>query len=334
MSICTEYKKYYQSGGTLSKEEYGIHLDHIKTKIGVLINSDPNNLASDIGKRVFEYLDLGSGIAFTRVSKGFYERGKKRWLVGKAREVVLLYVRQGASYSDYFLKDGGWQDVAYSGAVAVAAAVAIFSGVEASIHASQIPPDAPTRTITTTDEYGQIHEYTVPDHPEYVKAVYWGFTSGITGAISASVLLHKGIKCLLSDLSLPAFFNASEKEIIESEKINFLQKKSSPDFYEWKVKKMRENLTSNPGAWSNHEVLRKFICPLSGDFMLFPVKDSCDEEHEFDYRSVVAYQLNVHPNRPHECPIASKKPNLGWLTIRFNKGKFDYIQRIIHQMNQ
>ncbi|MFZ0565336.1 MAG: hypothetical protein WAM28_04045, partial [Chlamydiales bacterium] len=135
MSIQTEYNKYCKNGGTLTKDEYGMLLDEMKTKIGELINSDPRDLRSCIGRKIFDYLDLSSGINFTQVSSKFYERAKKRWFIGRINDVVLKYVKQGTNYRDY-AKDGGWQDIACLGIGAAGAAFTVVAGVEASIHAS------------------------------------------------------------------------------------------------------------------------------------------------------------------------------------------------------
>lgn len=64
------------------------------------------------------------------------------------------------------------------------------------------------------------------------------------------------------------------------------------------------------------------ICPLSNDFMLFPVQDECG--HYYDYRSLRAHQLNS--TDPFTC-LLNNSPNQGLLTVKFDKSRFDFIQR-------
>lgn len=54
----------------------------------------------------------------------------------------------------------------------------------------------------------------------------------------------------------------------------------------------------------------------------------------FDYRSVRAYQLDPRTQNPMECPVSAKKPNMGLVQLKFDKAKFDEIQRILYKKSQ
>ncbi|MFZ0565707.1 MAG: hypothetical protein WAM28_05945, partial [Chlamydiales bacterium] len=236
---------------------------------------------------------------------------------------------QGTNYRDY-AKDGGWQDIACLGIGAAGAAFTVVAGVEASIHASHIPPDAPRKTVTITNEHGT-HEVTIIDHPEAMKSVAWAGAAAVTGTVTVIGIGYHGVNVLLSTVNLSTFFNAAENEILGSEKTNVIAKLISPDFHKWKLRKMKYNLTSNPRGWRQDKELSQFVCPISLDFMHFPVKDRCG--HYFDYRSVVGYQQQNKTN-PLECPLSHKKGNIGLARIQFDKSKFDAIMRRIHEINQ
>jgi hypothetical protein len=328
MSIGTEYAKYLQGGGSLTETEYKNYYDATKTAIGDLINTDPRNRRSDIGQRIFESLDLSSGIAFSKVSRGLHERSKNRWFVKHSREIVLKYVQQGTSYKDY-LKNGGWKDFIVIGAKLAGVAITIASGVKAGIHASRIPPDAPKKTITCTDEEGREYELTIIDHPEATKAAVYTGVSVSVGTVTL-IAIAPSIFRLLKNVDLDTFFSTPE-ENTRIKTTSSLKKIASPNFDAWKITHMKNNLTSNPNNWQQHEELSKKICPISRELMLFPVKDKCG--HYFDYRSIRGYQLNSEIQNPLECPISTVKPNFALAQIRFDKVEFDRIQGIIRQMN-
>ena len=129
MSVSTDYQMYVSTGGTLLEAAYATHLNDVKNRLGSLINEDPKNTASDIGKRIVSHLgnDLPSMFALSRASKGLNDRSKHRWFVLNSREIVLKYVQCGTSYPDY-LYDGGWKDFILVGAKATCVALTIAGG--------------------------------------------------------------------------------------------------------------------------------------------------------------------------------------------------------------
>jgi|GEM_PF-3442827 len=328
MSIQKNYELYCSQGGNLNENDYSTYLHQASSKIGHLVSKDPNNLSSDIGKRIFDHLknDIATSVALSRTSKGLNIRSKKAWFIGKSREIILKYIQKNTSYLDY-VKDGGWQDIVILSAKLAGIAITIASGIEAGIHAANIPPDAPTKTEKRIDEWGNEYEVTYIDHPEADKARAWTCAAIATGSMTLLSFSHDMYK-MLQNIDLDLFFSATEKDVLGSVSTNFGYKIISPDFHKWRIAKMRAQLTSNPPHWRQNPLLNNMICPISGSFMLFPVKDKCG--HYFDFRSLRAYQLNPNTQHPCECPISSKKPNVGLTDLQFDKARFDAIQASIH----
>jgi hypothetical protein len=325
MSIDANYQLYCKQGGTFTKGQYIQHLNAVTDTIGNLINKDPDNFSSDIGKRIFNVLitNLQDAVSFSRVSKGLNRRATTSWFSTKSREIVLRYVKQGAAYKNYLLQ-GGWNDLIMVGVKVAGVALTIASGIKANQHQNQIPPDAPTKQVKFFDD-GEWYEVTVIDHPEARLAQLWKDVSYFTGGITFLATLGQGIDALTKNANLTAFFSVPEKDILGSESTNCAISLISPDFHEWKINTIKEKLGSNPPNWRKHEVLSKMICPISNDFMLFPVKDRCN--HYFDYRSLRAYQLNLATADPHACPITHDPNKLD--QIQFDVGLFNQIQGII-----
>lgn len=292
-----------------------------------LISTDPGDTCSDIGKKIFDNLDFESAIAFSRVSKGLNQRCKQRWFTHKTRELVLRYIERGTKYRDY-IKGGGWGDYVIVAAAALGVAITIASGVRAGVHSARIPKDAPTKTVTVTDEYNHEYEVTVIDHPEARCTEAWATTAALVGAVTVAGIVGRGIYVSLQNIDLDLFFTATQKDIIGDVKLNIFKRVISPNFNEWKAEMLKRNLSSNPPNWDTDPILSTMICPISGDFMYFPVVDSCG--HHFDFRSLRAYQLNPTTARPLECPISTTKPNRGLAQIKFDKAQFDRIQSIIN----
>lgn len=301
--INIEYQKYRQAGGVETEEQYGIRLERLRSDVGRHI---VNNW--DISRRVYKRLDLNSAFALSQVSSKMYKKANT-WFASQARDIVLRYVaNRETSYKDY-LKAGGWQDVLISGAQATGFGITVGLGIKSAIHASRIPPNAPK------------------DHPEAKKAAICAISSMTLGVVTLSATAYR-IASMLDKISIHLFFSAVEEDIIGAKTTPLALKILSPNFHNWKLSKMKQNLISNPPNWQENENLKKMVCPLSEDFMMFPVKDKCG--HLFDYRSVIAYQLDPNTSKPLECPISCKKPNNGLLILSFDMEKFRYIQSHIH----
>ncbi len=326
MSISADFKQYISDGGGLSWEDY--YLGKIRDSLGYLINTDPENLSSDIGKIIFENLDCSTAVAFTQVSKGLHERSSKRWFIRQARQVICKYVQKETSYKD-FIKSGGWKDFVIVSAKLAGLALTVGAGIKASIHYSRIPEDAPTKKITVRDpESDTSYEVTAYDHPEMDQVNSWCTVCALAGTITVCGIVGHGLYSLLKEVEIEHFFSKTEQELVEASEPNWAFKGIHPEFYEWKMNKMKENLCSNPPNWQEHPELQKMICPLSNDFMLFPVKDRCG--HYFDYRSIRAHQLQSS-SQPLICPISKRKENKGLSQLEFDKSRFDFIQRCLRE---
>lgn len=296
--------------------------------------SDPKDDGTDIGKRIFKNLDFFTKVAFSQISRGCYQRSKGDWFSTEVRQIVLRYIQRNVTYANY-LKCNGWQDGIILAAKVAGTAITIASGIKAAKHASRIPKDAPTKIVEISPfEDGSTMKVTVVDHPEAYSAGNWAAISAFAGIVTIGGIVGHGIYALLKDINLDLFFTATEKELLESTTTNFGIRLLSPDFHEWKITQMRTNLSSNPPNWQNHKELSKMVCRISGDFMLFPVKDKCPGGgHPFDYRSIRAYQLNcIKPEEALQCPVSTIKPNKGLSEITFDKTRFDEIQRILREI--
>lgn len=266
-----EYKTRLQAIAT----EQGrlMRLSGPATELGRLISSDPTDYMSDIGRRIFDHLDLPTAIAFSQVSRGTYERAKKSWFVQDARRFVFHYVSRDVKFIEY-LKDGGWESVTILSLKVIGIGLTIGAGITAKKHSDRIPEDAPVKTGTYVDDNGNRVEFKYIDHPEAEKARNWTGVAIGAGAITATGIIIHGFY-QLAKIDPDIFFTPTEKDISSLEKTNPLLKFLLPDYHGWKKKKLKANLIANPPNWKNHPQLREKICPLSGSFMLFPVQDKC-----------------------------------------------------------
>lgn len=347
MSVQTDYSRYLSQGGTLTEAAYApVHaeyekyravpgnflteiqyyqyLDATRSYVGAIVDSD-------IGKIIIEYLDLPNAIIFSRISKGLHTQSQQTWFVTKGKEIVIKFIQQGTSFKDY-LVNAGWQDYVIAGVKVAGVALTIAAGVKAGIDASDIPSDAPKKTTTVADENGT-YEVTYIDHPKAQSARTWKTIAMITGTVSASGIIGHGLYCLWKDETLDAFFSVIERDMIGAETTDLKLKIFAPNYHAWKIAEMKKNFISNPPNWQQHPELKKMVCPLSNDFMLFPVKDNCNPPHYLDFRSIRAYQLNPATTDPSECPISLKKPNRGLTLMKFDKAQFDSTQLTIRQQN-
>ena len=113
-----EYVKYIESykhtrhdarhdarcgGKSLTLEEYADYLNRMRSAIGELINSDPKDQHSGIGRKIFRHLqgDVRTAIAFSCVSRGLKERSTRYWFVNPGHEFVFKYIQRGTGYKDY-----------------------------------------------------------------------------------------------------------------------------------------------------------------------------------------------------------------------------------------
>lgn len=328
MSVNTEFQLYRDQGGLFTEQEYDDHLNSVRDNIGNLINRDPQNISSDIGRRIFNTLITNNpldAVSFSRVSTGLNTRARTSWFTTRGREVVLKYIKKDATYKNY-LANGGWCDFLIVGAKAAGVALTVVSSVKSIQHYQQIPSDAPTKTVKVCDD-GVWYDVTVIDHPEARLHEAWALGAITAGVVTTGGILGHGIYALSKDTNLTAFFSLPERDILGSETTNCALTLISPEFHEWKIKTMKKKLSSNPPNWQNHERLSTMVCPISNDFMLFPVQDSCRHPHRFDYRSIRAYQLNPNTASPLTCPI-SGAPN-ALLETQFDVGTFNEIQGII-----
>jgi hypothetical protein len=292
--------------------------------VDLLIN-DPKDKRSDIGRIIIDSLDVSSIVQLSRVSRGLNARAKHRWFVLDYSAIIFKYIQQGTGYRDY-LKAGGWKDFLIVGAKAAGVAVTIGSAKKAIEHSKLIPPDAPTKTIIIDTEYGP-REVTFIDHPEAQLANQWRFGAVVVGTVTATSIVRHALSAYEDSLILESFFSPVERDMLSQVKTPLAVTIFSHDYANWKKDKMKVNLRANPSHWQQYPQLCNMRCPLSGSFILFPVKDKCG--HYFDYRSVRARQLNPAVQNPLECPISSKKPNIGLSQLVFDKARFDLIQEVL-----
>lgn len=324
MSVQSEFSKYRLQGGKESLEQYSTRYNSLKKEIGIYI-VDYNNRMTGIGKLIFENSDLNSKIAISQTCSKTNVRSKKDWFERDSRAFILKYIQQGTSFLDY-LAEGGWQEGATQVLKVAGVALTIHSFNKAGEHSKKIPADAPRTTRTYTDaDTGREYEYIYIDHPEARKADAWVLGCAFS-AMATTALVCSGIQNIIDGIDVDTFFSMSQKEIIKPQSF-FAFRWTFPEFYNWKWRKLREQLTSNPNPtiWRKDPELIRMICPISKDLMLFPVKDNCEHSHYFDYRSVRAFQLK-NRSISTSCPLNRKQPNRGFMIIKFDKGMFDFIQ--------
>lgn len=300
----------------------------LKTEMGRYI-VDYDNKITGIGDLIFRYLDFNSKIAFSQVCVNCNVRSKRKWFRLDSRDIVLNYIQQGTSFLDY-LSAGGWKEGILLTATAASTAFTIAASIKSYQHASQIPPDAPKKTRMEIDpETGKEYKVTYIDHPEAEKAAAWKAGAIISCPLTLSLMSIEYE--YLNKVDLDIFFSRSQRDIIDPQS-NFALRWTFPGYYKWKWDQLKARLTSNPaGWWRKDPGLSHLICPISKNFILFPVKDNCKHAHYFDYRSVRAFQLNPKNVNLNSCPLNRKKPNNGLQSIQFDKGMFDFIQSRLKQ---